>query len=153
MGCTAYAGYSIIATISRMARAVALIKREKQSFEMIASFPHSAASARLVSSIEVVAATDSSIRENVSFSVFDTNQDHAVRSIYRQVSSDHLTIRWNALALLAWKFTSAGQVCIYACQILVDENGQEAFVEELLATIIKNIHFESPWYDMMNTIV
>jgi succinate-semialdehyde dehydrogenase/glutarate-semialdehyde dehydrogenase len=46
---------------------------------------------------------------------------------------------------LACKFTSAGQVCIYANRILVDEEIQGQFVDKLLHGIRSNVRLGSPW--------
>jgi succinate-semialdehyde dehydrogenase/glutarate-semialdehyde dehydrogenase len=48
---------------------------------------------------------------------------------------------------LACKFTSAGQVCIYANLILVDQEIQEQFVEKLLHAVQSNVRLGSPWDD------
>ncbi|KAJ9611197.1 hypothetical protein H2200_004380 [Cladophialophora chaetospira] len=50
-------------------------------------------------------------------------------------------------SLLACKFTSAGQVCIYANRVLVEEQIQDQFVSKLLEAITQNIRLGSPWDD------
>jgi succinate-semialdehyde dehydrogenase/glutarate-semialdehyde dehydrogenase len=52
---------------------------------------------------------------------------------------------------VACKFTSAGQVCIYANRVLVHKSIQERFVEKLLVAIQNNVRLGSPW-DERSTI-
>ncbi|KAJ9629987.1 hypothetical protein H2204_008791 [Knufia peltigerae] len=48
-------------------------------------------------------------------------------------------------SLLACKFTSAGQVCIYANRILLETSIHDQFVSKLLKAIKDNIRLGSPW--------
>lgn len=51
------------------------------------------------------------------------------------------------LGLMSCKFTSAGQVCIYANRVLVEESVYDSFVEKLLVAVKTNIRLGSPWED------
>lgn len=47
--------------------------------------------------------------------------------------------------LIACKFSSAGQVCIYANRILVDNRVHEKFVDKLLDSMAEKVILGSPW--------
>lgn len=87
---------------------------------------------------------------NAPFLVFgDADLDLAVKckrtfGVSMSLESCMLTMPFYT-ALLACKFASAGQVCIYANRVLVDEAIHESFVAKLLDAIKTNVRLGSPW--------
>jgi succinate-semialdehyde dehydrogenase / glutarate-semialdehyde dehydrogenase len=84
---------------------------------------------------------------NAPFIVFDdADLDQAVRGQHHFIPIPPVVgLTFSVEGLLACKFTSSGQVCIFANRVLVHTKIHDLFVEKLQHSIRQHIRLGSPW--------